>query len=68
MRSLQRDRHILCLSSGMNKRLDYSLVELTDGLISATRGLENRFHLVLKDDVALPYNKNEGNDAKQQRL
>lgn len=49
MRSLQRDRHILCLSSGMNKKLDYSLVELTDGLISATRGLENRFHLVLKD-------------------
>jgi hypothetical protein len=49
MRPLQRDRHILCLSSGMNKKLDYSLVELTDGLICTTRGLENRFHIVLED-------------------
>ena len=34
----------------MNKKLDYSLVDLlTDGLICATRGLEDWFHPVLEN-------------------
>ncbi len=49
MRSLKRDLHIRCLPSGMSKKLDHILVNiLTDDFICATRGLENRFHLILE--------------------